>query len=45
MLKIIDRYKGRVIERAILPRTRWRPGELEGAVADSSRSDPERLAE
>jgi UDP-sulfoquinovose synthase len=45
MLKIIDRHKGRVIERAILPRTRWRPGELEGAVADSSRSHPERLAE
>src|SRR5215211_3915021 len=45
MLKIIERYKGRVIERAILPRTRWKPGELEGAVADSSESDSERIAE
>jgi UDP-sulfoquinovose synthase len=43
MLKIIERYKGRVIERAILPRTRWKPGELEGAVSDSSKS--ERIAE
>jgi UDP-sulfoquinovose synthase len=43
MLKIIDRYKGRVIERAILPRTRWKPGELEGAVSDPSES--ERIAE
>jgi len=42
MLKTIERYKGRVIERAILPRTRWKPGELEGAVADSS---SERIAE
>jgi UDP-sulfoquinovose synthase len=33
MLKIIDRYRDRVIERAILPRTRWRPGELVGEVA------------
>src|SRR5690242_20107487 len=31
MLKTIERYKGRVIERAILPRTRWKPGQLEGA--------------
>src|SRR5919109_2077377 len=29
MLRIIERYKDRVIERAILPRTRWMPGELE----------------
>jgi hypothetical protein len=28
MLRIIDRYRERVIERAILPRTRWKPGEL-----------------
>jgi UDP-sulfoquinovose synthase len=28
MLGIIDRYRDRVIERAILPRTRWKPGEL-----------------
>jgi UDP-sulfoquinovose synthase len=32
MLRLIDRYKGRVIERAILPKTRWKPGELEGRV-------------
>jgi UDP-sulfoquinovose synthase len=29
MLRIIEKHKGRVIERAILPSTRWRPGELE----------------
>jgi UDP-sulfoquinovose synthase len=29
MLRIIERHKGRVIERAILPSTRWKPGELE----------------
>jgi UDP-sulfoquinovose synthase len=32
MLKIIERYKDRVIEQAIVPRTRWNPGELEGEV-------------
>ncbi|HSI80851.1 MAG TPA: NAD-dependent epimerase/dehydratase family protein [Solirubrobacterales bacterium] len=32
MLGIIDRHRDRVIERAILPRTRWRPGELLGEV-------------
>jgi len=32
MLGIIDRYRDRVIERAILPRTRWRPGELVGEL-------------
>jgi UDP-sulfoquinovose synthase len=32
MLGLIDRYRDRVIERAILPRTRWRPGELVGEV-------------
>src|SRR3954469_317426 len=32
MLGIIDRYRDRVIERAILPRTRWKPGELVGEV-------------
>jgi UDP-sulfoquinovose synthase len=30
MLKVIERYEDRVIARAIAPRTRWRPGELEG---------------
>jgi UDP-sulfoquinovose synthase len=29
MLRIIEGHKDRVIERAILPNTRWRPGELE----------------
>src|SRR3954471_4028698 len=29
MLRIIEQHKGRVIERAILPSTRWKPGELE----------------
>jgi UDP-sulfoquinovose synthase len=32
MLKIISRYQDRVIERAILPKTRWKPGELEGQI-------------
>ena len=30
MLGTIERYRDRVIERAILPRTRWKPGELAG---------------
>jgi UDP-sulfoquinovose synthase len=38
MLKIIERHKDRVIERAILPRTRWKPGELEGSVTGSKAS-------
>jgi UDP-sulfoquinovose synthase len=45
MLKIIERYKDRVVERAILPRTRWRPGELEGAVASPREPGSERIAE
>ena len=45
MLKIIERHKDRVIERAILPRTRWKPGELEGSVADSPASGSERVPE
>ncbi len=28
MLELISRHRDRVIERAIVPRTRWRPGEL-----------------
>ncbi len=32
MLGTIERYRGRVIERAILPRTRWKPGELVAQV-------------
>jgi UDP-sulfoquinovose synthase len=31
MLKTIERYKDRVIPRAIMPRTQWKPGELEAA--------------
>jgi UDP-sulfoquinovose synthase len=30
MLKVIERHEDRVIDRAILPRTTWKPGELEG---------------
>jgi UDP-sulfoquinovose synthase len=36
MLGIIERYKGGVIERAILPKTRWRPGELVAEVASEA---------
>ena len=36
MLGIIERYRARVIERAILPKTRWKPGELEGEVPAES---------
>jgi UDP-sulfoquinovose synthase len=32
MLRIIERHKGRVIERAILPSTTWKAGELEGEL-------------
>jgi UDP-sulfoquinovose synthase len=45
MLRIIERHKDRVITRAILPRTRWKPGELEGSVAESRASGPEQVAE
>ena len=31
MLKIIEQHKDRVIASAIIPQTRWKPGELEGA--------------
>jgi UDP-sulfoquinovose synthase len=44
MLKIIERCRDRVIERAILPRTRWKPGELEGSLTPQD-SGPERVAE
>ena len=33
MLRIIERHKDRVIERAILPRTRWKPGSSSSEVA------------
>jgi UDP-sulfoquinovose synthase len=32
MLKIIEQHKDRVIPSAIIPTTRWKPGELEGAA-------------
>jgi UDP-sulfoquinovose synthase len=35
MLRVIERYRHRVIARAIAPRTRWKPGELEGAELSS----------
>src|SRR5215212_7888309 len=38
MLQTIERYKGRVIERAIAPRTRWKPGELEAASLTETRT-------
>jgi UDP-sulfoquinovose synthase len=38
MLKIIERYKDRVIERAILPSTRWKPGELEDPQIAAARA-------
>jgi UDP-sulfoquinovose synthase len=37
MLKIIAVHKDRVIERAIVPQTRWRPGELEGGTLGEPR--------
>jgi UDP-sulfoquinovose synthase len=44
MLRIIERYADRVIERAILPSTRWKPGELElpdvAAIRTPSRGEP-----
>jgi UDP-sulfoquinovose synthase len=36
MLTTIDRYKDRVITRAIAPRTQWRPGEAEANAAQLS---------
>jgi UDP-sulfoquinovose synthase len=45
MLKIIERHKGRVIERAILPRTQWKPGELQGEVEGAPESGSQRVAE
>ena len=38
MLRTIERYKNRVIERAIAPRTRWKPGELEAASVAASQT-------
>ena len=33
LLETIERHKDRVIEAAIAPKTRWKPGELEGSAA------------
>ena len=38
MLKTIERHKDRVIERAIAPRTRWKPGEIEVRPLAGARS-------
>jgi UDP-sulfoquinovose synthase len=38
MLRIIERYRHRVIPRAIAPRTRWKPGELEGVSLPAGRA-------
>ncbi len=43
MLKIIEVHKDRVIERAIVPRTRWKPGELEGGVLGDSPDESARF--
>jgi UDP-sulfoquinovose synthase len=41
LLETIERYKDRVIHHAIVPKTRWRPGELEGeTVAGNVGGDP-----
>jgi UDP-sulfoquinovose synthase len=37
MLRIIERHKDRVVERAILPTTRWKPEELMGQVEAAQR--------
>jgi UDP-sulfoquinovose synthase len=38
MLRTIERYKDRVIDRAIAPNTRWKPGELEAAPPAPTRA-------
>ena len=38
MLRIIERHRDRVIERAILPTTRWMPGELERPEVEAMRA-------
>ena len=37
MLNEIDRYRDRVIYRAITPKTKWNPGELEGGALSAAR--------
>jgi UDP-sulfoquinovose synthase len=41
MLGIIGRYPDRVIKRAILPTTLWKPGELEGELPPATSTSPE----
>ena len=36
MLSTIDRHKDRVVSRAIVPKTQWRPGEAEANAAQLS---------
>jgi hypothetical protein len=38
MLETIERYKHRVIDRAIAPQTQWKPGELEAASPAATRA-------
>ena len=38
MLRTIERYRDRVIDRAIAPNTRWKPGELEAAPPAPTRA-------
>jgi UDP-sulfoquinovose synthase len=38
MLRTIERYRDRVIGRAIAPQTRWKPGELEAAPPAATRA-------
>jgi UDP-sulfoquinovose synthase len=40
MLAIIEHHKDRVIERAILPRTQWKPGELMGELDETPQARP-----
>jgi UDP-sulfoquinovose synthase len=37
LLSVIERHRSRVIARAILPTTRWKPGELEGELPTPAR--------
>jgi UDP-sulfoquinovose synthase len=39
MLTTIERYKDRVIQRAIAPQTRWKPGELGGKTAPAAAAE------
>jgi UDP-sulfoquinovose synthase len=40
MLRIINQHRGRVIERAILPHTTWKAGELEGEIGPEATPAP-----